>query len=291
MSLPDMPTPLPNATVATTLPIPDAVIRVWDLSFAYGAVPVLEGVNLEVGAGEFLGIVGPNAGGKSTLLKLILGLLEPQSGRIRVLGHPPAAASRLIGYVPQYPSFPRDFPITVEQAVLLARIGGSQGCLPAKGQRADQSRGTANRDPLPGWFAGLRPGGYNAADRAAARQALAEVEAEDLARRRIGSLSGGQLQRVLLARALAGEPRILILDEPTANIDQRLEGDIFDLLRLLNQRLTILVVSHDIGFISSYVRRVACVNRTLICHRTDAVDGQIIRDLYGESVRMVAHRY
>ncbi len=291
MPLPDMPTPLPNATVATTLPIPDAIIRVWDLNFAYGAVPVLEAVNLEIGAGEFLGIVGPNAGGKSTLLKLILGLLEPQSGRIRVLGHPPAAASRLIGYVPQYPSFPRDFPITVEQAVLLARIGGIQGPLPTKGQRADQSRGTANRDPLPGWFAGLRPGGYSGADRAAARQALAEVEAEDLARRRIGSLSGGQLQRVLLARALAGEPRILILDEPTANIDQRLEGDIFDLLRRLNQRLTILVVSHDIGFISSYVGRVACVNRTLICHRTDAIDGQIIRDLYGESVRMVAHRH
>ena len=291
MPLPDMPTPLPNATVATTLPIADAVIRVWDMNFAYGAVPVLEAVNLEIGAGEFLGIVGPNAGGKSTLLKLILGLLEPQSGRIRVLGHPPAAASRLIGYVPQYPSFPRDFPITVEQAVLLARIGGIQGPLPTKGQRADQSRGTANRDPLPGWFAGLRPGGYSGADRAAARQALAEVEAEDLARRRIGSLSGGQLQRVLLARALAGEPRILILDEPTANIDQRLEGDIFDLLRRLNQRLTILVVSHDIGFISSYVGRVACVNRTLICHRTDAIDGQIIRDLYGESVRMVAHRH
>jgi zinc transport system ATP-binding protein len=120
---------------------------------------------------------------------------------------------------------------------------------------------------------------------------LEEVEAADLAQRRIGSLSGGQLQRVLLARALAGSPRILILDEPTANIDQRLEGDIFDLLRRLNARLTILVVSHDIGFISSYVGRVACVNRTLICHRTDAIDGQIIRDLYGESVRMVAHRH
>jgi ABC-type Mn2+/Zn2+ transport system ATPase subunit len=311
-------------------------------------VPVLEGVNLEVGAGEFLGIVGPNAGGKSTLLKLILGLLEPQTGRIRVLGHPPAAASRLIGYVPQYPSFPRDFPITVEQAVLLARIGGRErwhpgapghagiagrssvttdspsplpggwrlhpetpGYAPAtpaneKGggfhaqgpiashprQRiAGHFRDTGLRDPFPGWLAALRPGGYGRADRAAACQALAEVEAADLAQRRIGSLSGGQLQRVLLARALAGAPRILILDEPTANIDQRLEGDIFDLLRRLNERLTILVVSHDIGFISSYVGRVACVNRTLICHRTDAIDGQIIRDLYGESVRMVAHRH
>ena len=278
----ETPTELPTSAVPTAIPIPDAVIRVWDLSFAYGAAPVLEGVNLEVGAGEFLGIVGPNAGGKSTLLKLILGLLAPQAGRIRVLGNPPAAASRLIGYVPQYPSFPRDFPITVEQAVLLARIGS----------RGRQHAGASGlRNPLPGWLAALRPGGYGRADRAAARQALEEVEAADLAQRRIGSLSGGQLQRVLLARALAGEPRILILDEPTANIDQRLEGDIFDLLRRLNARLTILVVSHDIGFISSYVGRVACVNRTLICHRTDAIDGQVIRDLYGESVRMVAHRH
>ena len=109
--------------------------------------------------------------------------------------------------------------------------------------------------------------------------------------RQIGTLSGGQLQRVLLARALVAEPQILILDEPTANIDQRLESDIFDLLRKLNSRMTILVVSHDIAFISSYVTRVACLNRTLVCHHTDAIDGQVIQDLYGEQVRMVAHRH
>jgi len=244
-------------------------IEVHNLTFSYGSAPVLEDVSLRVDPGEFLGIVGPNAGGKSTLLRLILGLLSPQSGQIQVLGRPPGTASRQIGYVPQYPSFPRDFPITVEQAVLLARIGDGQG------------------RPLAGFW----PGRYSRADREITDRALAEVEALDLARRRIGSLSGGQLQRVLLARALAGEPRILILDEPTANIDQRLEGDIFDLLRRLNARLTILVVSHDIGFISSYVTRVACVNRTLACHHTDAIDGQIIQDLYGETVRMVAHRH
>jgi len=312
MLAPNAPTTPSRNALATASPIVDAVIRVWDLSFAYGAASVLEGVNLEVGAGEFLGIVGPNAGGKSTLLKLILGLLEPQAGRIRVLGRPPAAASHLIGYVPQYPSFPRDFPISVEQAVLLARLGNTEGPhpdlhgrsspastegggrapqSPSLGPRAGRPRGADSREGLAAWLAGLRPGGYGRADRAAARQALEEVEAGDLARRRIGSLSGGQLQRVLLARALACEPRILILDEPTANIDQRLEGDIFDLLRRLNARLTILVVSHDIGFISSFVGRVACVNRTLICHRTDAIDGHIIQDLYGEAVRMVAHRH
>jgi zinc transport system ATP-binding protein len=99
------------------------------------------------------------------------------------------------------------------------------------------------------------------------------------------------LQRVLLARALASEPRILILDEPTANIDQRLESDIFDLLKGLNARMTILVVSHDIAFISRYVHRVACVNRTLVCHHTDAIDGHVIQSLYGDRVRMIAHTH
>jgi zinc transport system ATP-binding protein len=96
---------------------------------------------------------------------------------------------------------------------------------------------------------------------------------------------------VLLARALVGEPRILILDEPTANIDQRLEGEIFDLLKAINARMTILVVSHDVAFISRYVSRVACVNRTLVCHQTEAIDGAVIRELYGEDVRMIAHTH
>jgi len=245
-----------------TAAVADPVIAVEDLSFSFGGAPVLKGVNLQVSAGEFVGLVGPNAGGKSTLLRLILGLLEPQVGRIRVLGLPPREARRRLGYVPQHPGFPRDFPISVEQVVLMGRLG-----------------------------VGPRVGWYRAADRAAARKALGEVEADDLARRRIGTLSGGQLQRVLLARALVGQPEVLILDEPTANIDQRLEGDIFDLLAVLKGRLTILVVSHDIAFISSYVDRVACLNRTLICHRTDAVSGDLIRQLYGEDVRSVAHRH
>ncbi len=244
------------------------VIDIKSLNFSYGNVPTLSGIDLTVDDGEFLGIVGPNAGGKSTLRKLILGLLQPQSGIVRVLDRSPLAASRMLGYVPQYPSFPRDFPISVEQAVQLGRLG----------LRRDGGR----------WHA-LWPGRVSGADREAVRRALDEVEAEEIAKRQIGSLSGGQLQRVLLARALVGEPRILILDEPTANIDQRLEGEIFDLLKVLNERMTILVVSHDVAFISRYVSRVACVNRTLVCHRTDAVDGAVIQELYGEDVRMIAH--
>jgi zinc transport system ATP-binding protein len=246
------------------------VIELSAVDFSYGGPPVLRRLDLQVERGEFLGIVGPNAGGKSTLLKLILGLIEPQAGRIRVLGRTPREAGREIGYVPQYPTFPRDFPVTVEQVVTLGRLGTGRGA---------------------GWLGMLLPGRTTRRDREAVGRALAEVEASDIAQRRIGSLSGGQLQRVLLARALVGEPQILILDEPTANIDQRMEGEIFELLNRLNERMTILVVSHDVAFISSYVTRVACVNQTLVCHRTDAIDGQVIQDLYGEHVRMVAHRH
>jgi zinc transport system ATP-binding protein len=243
-----------------------AAIEVERVGFAYGDIPVLEDVSLRVEAGEFLGLVGPNAGGKSTLLKLVLGLLHPQQGRIRVLGGTPKQARRHLGYVPQYPAFPRDFPIQVLDVVLMGRLGLGQGI-------------------------SSRFGAWRQRDREIARQTLVEVEAGELATQPIGSLSGGQLQRVLLARALVGEPEILILDEPTANIDQRLEGEIFELLAQLNKQLTIVVVSHDIGFISSYVSRVACLNRTLICHRTEAINGSLINELYGERVRLINHAH
>lgn len=232
------------------------------VSFSYGGPPVLEDLGLTIEPGEFLGIVGPNAGGKSTLLKIILGLLEPQAGRVRVLGRAPLEARRDIGYVPQYPPFDRDFPITVEQVVLTGRLGRGR------------------------WW-----GGYEGADREVARRVMAEAEIDDLAGRNIGTLSGGQLQRMLVARALASEPRLLILDEPTANIDQRVESEIFDLLKTLNQRMSIVVVSHDVAFVSGYVQRVACLNRTLVCHRTADIDGRTIQELYGEGVRMVAHQH
>lgn len=238
----------------------DAVIAAAGLGFAYDDLPVLEAVTLDVQRGEFLGLVGPNAGGKSTFLKLILGLLDPLSGRLRVLGESPRRARRRIGYVPQHPTFPRDFPITVADAVLMGRLGTRPRML-----------------------------NYNAHDRATVTEALREVEAADLARRPVGRLSGGQLQRVLLARALVSEPELLILDEPTANIDHRIEGEIFDLLAELNARMTILVVSHDIAFISEYVSRVACLNRTLVCHQTGAIDSDVVAGLYGERVRGILH--
>jgi zinc transport system ATP-binding protein len=236
------------------------VITLENVSFAYGEVPILEDVSLAVEEGEFLGLVGPNGGGKSTLLKLVLGLLAPDAGRVTVLGAAPARARGAIGYVPQFATFRRDFPITVGETVLLGRLGKTRAVL-----------------------------GYRAQDRAVARRTMEETGVADLAARPIETLSGGQLQRVLIARALAGEPRILLLDEPTANIDLRAEVDIFDLLKTLNARMTLMVVSHDIGFVSQYVTRVACLNRTLFCHTASGISGELIQQLYGAPVRMIRH--
>ncbi len=237
------------------------IIELEDVSFAYDiGPPALEHITLRVEEGEFLGLVGPNGGGKSTLLKLVLGLLRPASGTVRVAGGAPREARRAIGYVPQYVRFAREFPISVEATVRMGRLGRTR-----------------------------LMGGYRAADRQAAQQAMTETDVLDLRQRPLGTLSGGQLQRVLVARALAGDPRILILDEPTANIDMRAEAEIFDLFKLLNQRMTIVVVSHDIGFISRYVTRVACLNRTLLCHQPAPIGTEMIGRLYGMAVQRIPH--
>ena len=227
-------------------------VRFRGVAFAYDGCNVLEGVDLDIRAGEFLGVVGPNAGGKSTLIKLMLGLLMPSAGTISVMGETPAKGCRRIGYCPQHPPVVHNFPISVEDTVTLGRLGEWR------------------------WMRGLQE-----SDRRVVEEAMAATTLLEIRRRRLDTLSGGQLQRVLVARALACEPAILVLDEPTTNIDLRLEGDIFDLLKGLNRRMTIVVVSHDIGFISEYVDRVACINRTLVCHDTAQLTGEAIATLYG----------
>ncbi|MCI0399789.1 MAG: ABC transporter ATP-binding protein [Gammaproteobacteria bacterium] len=237
-----------------------SVVQLHDVSFSYGDRIILDRIDLAIKQSEFLGLVGPNAGGKTTLLKIILGLLVPDSGRVSVMDKSPQEGRSMIGYCPQYASFSREFPISVEDTVLLGRLGSTRAI-----------------------------GGYRRHDWIVAQEVMDAAEISDIKARSLASLSGGQLQRVLIARALACEPKILMLDEPTANIDLRVEEDIFDLLKELNKRMTIIVVSHDIGFISEYVTRVACLNQTLVCHETSALTGKIIEQLYGPHVRMIDH--
>ena len=237
----------------------DSVIKIRDLHFNYGDVPILEDINIDIQQKEFIGMVGPNGSGKTTLLKIILGLLAPDHGTVEVLGKPPVQSVKNVGYMPQFAPFTRDFPISVEETVLMGRLGKTSSM-----------------------------GFFSKEDKQLAAEA---VEVLDLRKRSIGSLSGGQLQRALIARALTCNPEIMILDEPTANVDMKVEKDIFDLLKRLNEKITIIVVTHDIGFISQYIDRVACINRTLICHPTSELTGETIENLYGTHVHMVHHHH
>ncbi len=238
------------------------MIKLENVSFGYGGPTVLQDIDLEINKGEFIGLVGPNAGGKSTLLKLILGLIKPSRGQISSFGKPVKEGRVRIGYCPQYTRFSRNYPITVEEVVLMGRLGKARIL-----------------------------GGYSKKDKEIVQSAMRSTEVDSVRTENISDLSGGQLQRVLIARALACEPEILILDEPTANIDQRVEVDIFQLLKQFNERMTIIVVSHDIGFISEYVTRVACLNRTLVCHETSELTGESIEKLYGSHVSMIEHNH
>ncbi len=239
------------------------VVELRDVSFAYDGVPVLKDVNVSIGRHESVCIVGPNGGGKTTLLKLILGLLKPDAGRVRVFGEAPRRTRLRIGYMPQHVHHDPKFPVTVTDVVLMGRLGQSG---------------------LLGWL-----GWYGEADRRAAAEALAEVGMEDFARRPYAVLSGGQRQRVLIARALCCRPELLLLDEPTANVDTAMEARLIEVLRELNKRMTIVIVSHDLGFVSSMVRRVICVNRRVVVHPTSEITGEVIRDIYDAEVLMVRH--
>jgi zinc transport system ATP-binding protein len=238
------------------------VIEAQGVSFSFNGELVLEGVNLTVARNDFVAMVGPNGGGKSTLVRLLLGLLQPQHGRVLVLGKPPAKVRRRLGYLPQHPSLDRAFPINVDEVVLMGRLG----------------------------LGGLGLGGrWQKADREAAEQALVTVGLADLAGRPFAALSGGQRQRVLIARALATQPEVLFLDEPFAGVDPGAEENIYELLEELSPHMTVLMVSHDLGFVSPLVGHVICVNRTVATHPTTELTPEVIHDMYGREVRMVRH--
>ncbi len=246
----------------TAKPMNEPAIETRDLSFAYNHHPVLEAVNMRVRRGEFLAVLGPNGGGKTTLIRILLGILRPMQGRAMVLGEPPGESPQRVGYVPQSQSGADRFPINVMDTVLLGRLGH-----------------------LGRWFR------FSGRDYQMARHALEEVGMLEFSERSIGSLSGGQRQRVLIARALAGEPEILFLDEPTAAVDQAFHSRFYDLLKELNEQknTTIVVISHDLSVLSSHVKAVACVNRNLYYHDAAEISQEMLEKVYHCPVDLIAH--
>lgn len=221
---------------------------------------VLENVDLSVYQHDFLGIIGPNGGGKTTLLKVILGLMKPTRGKVTVLGTTPERGRRSVGYVPQYSLFERDFPVSVWDVVLMGRVG-----------RAGHMRR------------------YSAEDKRAAADALATVEMLDFKGRQIGKLSGGQQQRVFIARALVTEPKLLLLDEPTASVDVPMMEEFYELLNRLKERMAIVLVTHDLSAISVYVDTVGCLNRKLFYHHSKELSREDLEEAYQCPVELIAH--
>jgi len=241
-----------NSTVA---------IDIKNLSAGYDAETIIEKVNLQINHKDFFGIIGPNGGGKSTLLKAILGLIPIQKGSIHIFGKPPEQGRKYVGYVPQYAEFDKHFPISVWDIVLM-------------GRRA---------------MRGMSPW-YSQKDKKSAENALKKVELLDCKQRHISELSGGQRQRVFIARALAANPHILLLDEPTASVDKDMQETIYQFLQEINNEITIVLVTHDIGVLSSYVNRVSCMNRYLFTHDDDRyISPEMIEKAYSCPVELIAH--
>ncbi len=235
-----------------------AIVEITNLDFAYNREPVLQDVNLVVNEKDFLAVIGPNGGGKSTLLRLMLGLLRPTKGTVRVAGRPPAEASPCIGYVPQNVHANRSFPITALDVVLMG-----------KNVRK------------------LRFAGRSADERREAMAALERMETARYADTKIGLLSGGQRQRVFIARALMTNPRLLLLDEPTSSIDARGQADFYRLLKELNREIPVVVVSHDLLLISRYANAVACINGRLHLHKHPGIDADMLETMYNCTVEEV----
>jgi zinc transport system ATP-binding protein len=242
------------------------MIELENVTVRYHELVALEDVSLKVAPGDFLALIGPNGSGKTTLIKTILGLVVPIAGTVQLFGKSPQQLDgewRRVGYVPQIAQIDPRFPIRVFDVVLMGRYG-QLGLIRRPGRR----------------------------DREAAWRALDRVGMSDLAQRPIGRLSGGQRQRVLIARALATEPELLLLDEPTTGVDVGTTEGLFDLLDTLHrQGITILVASHDVGVIAQHVDQVACVNRRLVAHGRpeEVLGGEVLECMYGPQAAFVGH--
>jgi len=238
----------------------EEVVRLENISVTYNDTTVLESVNFLIHTDDFLGIIGPNGGGKTTLLKVILGLVTPRKGKVTVLGKSAMKSRKFIGYVPQTSVYDRDFPINVWNVVLMGRY---------------RNAGLIKR--------------YSSIDKDAANKALVTMKIADLKNRQVGKLSGGEQQRVLIARALASEPKLLLLDEPTASVDPAMQTEFYEILNQLKSHIAIVLVSHDISAISIYVNKIACLNRQMFYHGTKEISSDILEATYKCPVQMIAH--
>jgi len=245
----------------------EAIVELLHVAVRYRELVALEDVTLRIMPGEFLALIGPNGSGKTTLIKTILGLVEPSRGTVRLFGKAPSELGRQwwgrVGYVPQLAHIDPRFPLRVFDAVVMGRYG-QVGLIHRIGPR----------------------------DKDAAQRALGRVGLADLGRRQIGRLSGGQRQRVLLARALATEPELLILDEPTTGVDVGTTEGLFDLLDAFHREgMTVIVVSHDVGVVAQHVDQVACVNRCLVAHGRpeEILRPDVLECMYGRQAALIDH--
>jgi zinc transport system ATP-binding protein len=246
---------------------PETLVEVDGVTFDYGGPPVLLDVSLSIGAGDFLAVIGPNGSGKTTLLKIILGLLKPGRGRIRIFGTALEAFHHWekIGYIPQKAThFDPLFPASVKEVVAMA-------------VRPPRKFGAPRKE-----------------EESAIRQALDIVGMESMQNRRIGRLSGGQQQRVFIARAIVNRPQILFLDEPTTGVDAETQERFYALLGRLNKEIamTIVLVTHDIGIVDRNVSRVACLNQSLVYHGShdEFCRSEVLRDMLAEG-HLISHRH
>jgi len=236
------------------------VVVIKDVWVHYDSIPVLEEINLVIKEHDFLGIIGVNGGGKSTLLKVILGLVKPSKGIVRVFGDTPQISRKYIGYVPQYSLFDLEFPVSVWEVVLMGRLGHT---------------GLFKR--------------YSEDDKKAALDALAKMDMLEYKDRQVGKLSGGQQHRVFIARALAANPKLLLLDEPAAGIDTIIQEEFYELLEKLKTKMAIVLVSHDISAVSVYVDKIACLNHRLYYHDSKELTAEDLEATYHCHVELIAH--
>lgn len=237
------------------------VVTLQGVSVFLGSRLVLDEISLNISPGDFLGIIGPNGGGKTTLLKIMLGLLSPAAGKVALWGSTPVNSRHRAGYVQQRSEIAPHFPITVGEVVLSGSLTGP-----------------------PAFFHRYGPEARERAEAALGKTGLCRLR-----HRPIAALSGGEFQKMLIARALVGKPELLLLDEPTSGVDAPSRSQVYELLKELNRDITVVLVSHDLSAISSHVQSLACLNKTLHYHGQPRLSETIIGRLYGCPVELIAH--